>query len=114
MVNLDVEQETRVFKALADPTRRGILEMVARKDVSAGELAAPFAMSAPAISKHLKILETAQLVTRVRDGQTHRFYLNVDSLQLAEERIRRLTGFWNQRLGNLEKYIESKQKEESE
>jgi DNA-binding transcriptional ArsR family regulator len=102
----------RIFKALSDPTRRQILDSVARKDVNASELAAPFRMSAPAISKHLKVLETAGLIDRTREGRIHRFRLQRDSLEAAERSIARLTGFWNQRLENLDKYIESKNKED--
>ena len=102
----------RIFKALSDPIRRQILDSVAHKDVNASELAAPFRMSAPAISKHLKVLETAGLIDRTREGRIHRFRLQRDSLEAVERSIARLTGFWNQRLENLDKYIESKNKED--
>ncbi|MGK0239291.1 MAG: DNA-binding transcriptional ArsR family regulator [Candidatus Pelagisphaera sp.] len=108
MVNSEELRVSRVFKALSDPTRRDILKVVARKEASAGELAAPFDISAPAISKHLKVLESAGLVTRIREGKTHRFQLNVESLKNAEKTIQRLTGFWNRRLVNLDKYLETK------
>ena len=109
MVNLKEDRSNRVFRALADPTRRKILQAVARRDASAGELAAPFSISAPAISKHLKTLEKADLVRRVKEGQTHRFSLNVATLQDAEDTIRRLTGYWNRRLGNLKEFLESEE-----
>jgi len=108
MVNLETDRTSRIFKALSDPTRREILQVVARREASAGELAAPFSISAPAISKHLKVLESADLVTRIREGKTHRFQLNIKALQDAEKTIRRLTGFWNRRLANLDKYLETK------
>ncbi len=110
MVKLSEERVSLVFKALADPTRRRILSAVARKDATAGELASPFQISAPAISKHLKVLESANLVSRLREGQTHRFHLNVSALNSAAETIRTLTGYWNKRLDNLETYITSKRK----
>jgi len=102
----------RIFKALSNPIRRQILDSVAHEDVNASELAAPFRMSAPAISKHLKVLETAGLIDRTREGRIHRFRLQRDSLEAVERSIARLTGFWNQRLENLDKYIESKNKED--
>ncbi len=105
MVKLKDDRTSRVFRALSDPTRRAILQVVASRDASAGELAAPFAISAPAISKHLKVLEAADLVVRKRDGKSHRFHLNVEALQTAEVAIKRLTGFWNRRLENLDKYM---------
>ena len=108
MVKLEEDRTSRVFKALSDPTRREILLVVAQREASAGELSAPFSISAPAISKHLKVLESADLVTRIREGQTHRFRLNVKALQNAERTIQRLTGFWNRRLANLDKYFETK------
>ena len=111
MVKFTEEQLSRVFKALSDPTRRQILDSVARGDATASDLAAPFHMSAPAISKHLKVLERAGLIDRTREGRVHRFRMKRDSLDAAERTIARLTGFWNQRLENLDKYIESKNKE---
>lgn len=108
MVNLSEDRTSKIFKALSDPTRREILQVVANRDASAGELASPFTISAPAISKHLKVLESAGLVVRVREGKSHRFHLNVTALQAAENTIKRLTGYWNSRLENLDKYIKSK------
>lgn len=108
MVKLEDDRTSRVFRALSDPTRREILQVVANRDASAGELAAPFAISAPAISKHLKVLESADLVIRIRDGKSHRFYLNAKALQTAEDTIKRLTGYWNRRLENLDKYVKKK------
>jgi DNA-binding transcriptional ArsR family regulator len=105
MVKLETDRTSRIFRALSDPTRRKILRVVANRDASAGELAFPFSISAPAISKHLKVLEAADLVVRRREGKTHRFQLNAEALQTAEETIKRLTGYWNRRLDNLDKYI---------
>ena len=73
---------TRAFAALADPTRRAILARLATGEASVGELAAPFAMSQPAISKHLKVLEKAGLVSRGRDAQ--RRPVRVEAKPLAE------------------------------
>lgn len=107
MVKLEIDRTSRIFRALSDPTRRKILQVVASRDSSAGELAAPFSISAPAISKHLKVLEAADLVVRTREGKSHRFQLNAKALRTAEETIKRLTGYWNRRLDNLDKYIKN-------
>lgn len=92
---------SRAFQALADPTRRGIVARLAVGDATVGELAAPYEMSLQAISKHLKVLEDAGLVTRSKDAQRRPVHLEPDALdQLtswieryrnqAEERFRRL------------------------
>src|SRR5919109_513959 len=65
-----------VFSALSDPTRRGILERLSQGEASVTELANPFDISLPAISKHLHVLESAGLLTRQREGRTHRLHLN--------------------------------------
>ncbi len=67
-----------VFSALSDPTRRGILELLARAECCVSELAQPFAMSLPAISKHLRVLENAGLIRRRRDGRVHRVTLDAE------------------------------------
>ncbi|MDQ8199892.1 metalloregulator ArsR/SmtB family transcription factor [Pelagicoccus enzymogenes] len=95
MVNRSSLDET--FHALADPTRRAILEEIAKGDPTVGELGRPFAMSAPAISKHLKVLERAGLVTRVREGKVNRFRLNSECLEAACELMRDLSELWRDR-----------------
>jgi DNA-binding transcriptional ArsR family regulator len=109
MVNNE-EHLNKVFQALADPTRRRILSHIARQDASVGELAEPFSISAPAISKHLKKLESAGLINRMKEGKTHRFRLNTQPLQNAETTIKQLTSFWMQRLANLESFLNKAQK----
>ncbi|MDA0350464.1 MAG: metalloregulator ArsR/SmtB family transcription factor [Verrucomicrobia bacterium] len=109
MVNNE-EQLNRVFHALADPTRRRILAKIASSDATVGELAEPFSISAPAVSKHLKTLEGALLINRVKKGKIHRFQLNTQPLQNAQVTINQLTTFWLQRLTNLENLLNSNQK----
>ena len=104
MVNNE-EKLNRVFHALSDPTRRKILERIASSDVTVGELAEPFSISAPAISKHLKTLEQASLINRVKEGKIHRFQMNTQPLQSAQTTINQLTTFWLQRLANLENFL---------
>ncbi len=94
-----------VFHALADKTRRGIVNTLSGGSTSAAVLARPHAMSLPAISKHLKILERANLVRRTVEGRTHRFTLNSAQLNPATEWIKEQQIFWEHRLGNLERFL---------
>jgi DNA-binding transcriptional ArsR family regulator len=92
------------FAALADPTRRAILARLASGEASVTELAAPFAMSQPAISKHLKVLERAGLITRSRDRQRRPCQLAARPLAEATEWLERYRQFWEgsfQRLDDL-------------
>lgn len=109
MVNNE-EHLNQVFHALADPTRRKILQRIASSDATVGELAKPFNISAPAISKHLKTLEKAQLINRVKEGKIHRFQMNTKPLQSAQTTIHQLTTFWLQRLANLESFLNKETK----
>ncbi|MFC4942269.1 ArsR/SmtB family transcription factor [Pseudonocardia sp. GCM10023141] len=82
------------FAALADPTRRAILARLARGEASVGELAEPFAMSQPAISKHLKVLERAGLVSRGRDAQRRPCRLEAQPMREATEWLAGFRAFW--------------------
>lgn len=82
------------FAALADPTRRAILKRLAAGEATVGELAAPFAMTQPAISKHLKVLERAGLVTRGRDAQRRPCRLEAERLRDATEWLAGFRAFW--------------------
>jgi len=82
------------FAALADPTRRAILARLAGGDASVAELARPFAMSQPAISKHLKVLERAGLISRGRDAQRRPRQLEARPLAEATEWLERYREFW--------------------
>ena len=96
---------TSIFAALADPTRRAILERLALGEASAGQLAEPFGISKPAISKHLKVLENANLIVRKKDAQWHRFQLQSDSLKLASDWIARYRQFWEDQFDALADYL---------
>jgi DNA-binding transcriptional ArsR family regulator len=72
---------TRSLRALADPTRRAILQMLSERDMTAGEIAAQFAISAPSVSHHLNVLKNADLVRAERDGQTIVYSLNATVVQ---------------------------------
>ena len=102
---MDSQQLTSVFAALADPTRRAIIERLASGEASAGELAEPFGISKPAISKHLKVLEKAQLIVRKKDAQWHRFQLKSDSLRIASDWIDQYRLFWEDQLEALSQYL---------
>src|SRR5215475_10647468 len=106
MVNYKEANLDRVFQALADTTRRRILRRVAQSNCTVRELAKPFAISAPAISRHLKVLERARMLERVKNGKFHRFRVNTGALNQAQEVIQQLTDFWNQRLDNLEDFLQ--------
>ena len=95
----------RTFTALADPTRRAILARLASGEVSVGEIAAPFDMSLPAISKHLKILEQAGLLERRRDGRTLYCRMEPKPLEDVSEWIARQRAFWEGRLDSLASYL---------
>ena len=89
------------FSALADPTRRAILERLRNGKASVGELAEPFAMSLAAVSKHLGVLERAGLVRRRRDGRTHYCSLRPEALTDALDWIAIYQQFWVQRFDSL-------------
>jgi len=94
------------FGALADPTRRAILARLALGDATVGDLAEPFHVSRPAISKHLRVLERAGLVRREREGRVSRCELDANSMREAAEWIEQYRAFWTNRLGDLKRYIE--------
>jgi len=102
---MDEPTLTSIFGALADPTRRAIIERLAAGEASAGELAAPFGISKPAISKHLKVLENANLIVRKKDAQWHRFQLQSDTLGVASHWISTYRAFWEDRLDALDAYL---------
>src|SRR5580700_5124519 len=94
------------FAALADPTRRVILARLAEGDASVLELAEPFAMSQPAISKHLKVLERAGLVSRSRDAQRRPRRLEAQPLAEATEWLEKYRQFWEGRFQHLDALLE--------
>jgi DNA-binding transcriptional ArsR family regulator len=110
MVKYSEKQTNRLFKALADPTRRQIVEKLAHGEATAGKLAEPFQISAPAITRHLKVLEEAELIGRTRRGKEHHFNFNPEGLKPAQTIIEELTSFWSQRLENLDTFIKQSKK----
>jgi DNA-binding transcriptional ArsR family regulator len=97
-----------LFGALSDRTRRKMVARLARSPATIGELAEPFAMSLPAVSKHVRVLERAGLVRRTIDGRIHRCALERKRLKDANEWIERYTSFWDVTLGSLAAFVEDK------
>ena len=96
------------FTALADPTRRAILELLARRgELPAGDIAAQFAMSAPAVSQHLKVLREAGLVRVERRAQQRIYRLNPEAMRDVEEWAGRLRRVWERRLDALDAFLRS-------
>jgi DNA-binding transcriptional ArsR family regulator len=93
------------FGALADPTRREILVALAAGDRTVGDLAEPFEMSLPAISKHLGVLERAGLITREREGRVRRCHLHREPLSDALQWIAAYGQFWEESLDSLERLV---------
>ncbi len=91
-----------IFSALANPTRRAILDRLTAGDLSAGDLAAPFALSQPTISSHLKVLETAGLVTRGRQANLRPVHLQPAAIAAIDIWIGRYRQLWQQRLDQLD------------
>ena len=104
----------QTFQALADPTRRAILGRLSEGEATAGQLAEPFEMSLPAISKHLKVLEKAGFLIRARDGRVHRCNLDTGPMQAASDWILTYRHFWEGQLGSLARYLEEEQKKKKE
>jgi DNA-binding transcriptional ArsR family regulator len=95
-----------VFGALSDRTRRQLLARLTQSSASITELAGPFAMSLPAVSKHLRVLERAGLVQRTIEGRVHRCSINPAALQRAEHWISEYEALWQHRLDSLADYVE--------
>jgi DNA-binding transcriptional ArsR family regulator len=96
-----------IFGALADPTRRAILARIAHGDATVNELVEPFALSQPTISKHLKVLENAGLISRGRAAQTRPVKLNAEPLQDVEMWLGDFRHFWNESFDRLGTYVEA-------
>lgn len=100
-----MDQLSTTFQALADPTRRAILAELALGERSVTELAAPFDISLPGISKHLKVLEHAGLITRSRDAQWRPCRLEPQALMTVDAWLEEYRALWNARFDRLEEYL---------
>ena len=105
MVNYKHSGLNATFAALADPTRRAILARLSKGEATVGELARPFAMSLPAVSKHLGVLEGAGLVTRRRDGRLMHCGMKADPMAAAAAWISHYRRFWDDQFDALDHYL---------
>src|ERR1700760_2129691 len=106
------DQLSTTFAALADPPRRAILARLALGETSVTELAEPFAMSMPAISKHLKVLEHAGLITRGREAQWRPCQLDAKPLREISDWVEYYRRFWEESFNRLENYLHELQQKE--
>ncbi len=104
---MEAEQLDRMFAALADPTRRRILQQVEHSELTVNEIAAAHAMSLPAVSKHLKVLENAGLLQRTKAGRQYYCSFNPAALRAAVDWLSRTYAFWNEQFDSLEEYFNS-------
>ena len=100
------------FQALADPTRRAILSRLSQGEASVSELAAPFSMSMPAISKHLKVLERANLISRGKEAQWRPCKLEAAPLEAASAWVEQYRAMWEARFDRLDAYLKEVQAKE--
>ena len=111
MVKYSAKILNRTFAALADPTRRRILEHLAQGDKCVTRLARPHAMSLPAVSKHLRVLEKAGLLRRHRYGRVHEMQLEAAPLKQAAQWVEEYRKFWEGSLDRLAEYLEKTNKQ---
>src|SRR5580698_6385083 len=101
------------FQALADPTRRAVLDLLRRGSQPAGEIAGAFPVSRPAISKHLRLLRRAHLVREHREGRHRVYQLNPEPLRAVDSWLEQYRSFWSMSLNNLKSFVEAEYAEET-
>src|SRR5450432_4057289 len=109
---MPMDHLSAAFSALADPTRRAILARLASGETSVGELAKPFEMSLPAVSKHLKVLERAGLIARGREAQWRPCRIEPEALKGVDDWLEDYRDLWNERLDRLGVYLQRLQAKE--
>jgi DNA-binding transcriptional ArsR family regulator len=102
------------FQALADPTRRAVLDLLRRGSQPAGQIASAFPVSRPAISKHLRLLRRAHLVREHREGRNRVYELNPQPLQAVDSWIEQYRVFWTASLNNLKAFVEAEHERETQ
>jgi DNA-binding transcriptional ArsR family regulator len=102
------------FQALADPTRRAVLDLLRRGRQPAGQIASAFPVSRPAISKHLRLLRRAHLVREHREGRNRIYELNPEPLRAVDSWIEQYRVFWTKNLNNLKAFVEAEYARETE
>ncbi|MEM7033653.1 MAG: metalloregulator ArsR/SmtB family transcription factor [Chloroflexota bacterium] len=105
MVNYNSTPLNSTFAALSDPTRRAIIARLAKGSATVKEIAEPFDMSLPAISKHLRILELAGLMVRYKEGRTHHCHLNPEPLRAASTWLADYEQYWQGQFESLAKFL---------
>jgi DNA-binding transcriptional ArsR family regulator len=111
MANLNGDHLSATFSALADPTRRAILARLVQGETSVKELSEPFTISAPSITKHLKVLERAGLIRRSREAHWRPCRLEAAPLRDVSEWVERYRSFWEQRFNRLDLYVSKLQQQ---
>ena len=111
---MPADRLSATFSALADPTRRAILARLALSETSVGELAEPFDMSLPAVSKHLKVLERAGLITRGREAQWRPCRLEPEALKAVDGWLETYRRMWEEKLDRLDEYLAELQGKEKD
>jgi DNA-binding transcriptional ArsR family regulator len=106
----DQARNLTVFGAVADPTRRAILDLLRRGDLSAGEIADRFPVSRPAVSRHLRVLRQAGLLRQSRAAQSRRYALNATPLREVDRWLTAYRVFWGARLHDLKHYVEEQER----
>ncbi len=101
------------FQALADPTRRAVLDLLRRGSQPAGDIASAFPVSRPAISKHLRLLRRAHLVREHREGRHRVYQLNPEPLRAVDSWLEQYRSFWKMNLGNLKTFVEAEYAKET-
>jgi DNA-binding transcriptional ArsR family regulator len=117
LINKNANNEvdiTAVFAALGDPTRRAIVERLARGEATVQELSKPFDISAPAISRHLKVLEQAGLISRGRDAQTRPCRIERAALRKIQDWTVEMKKFWDVSFDRMDEYLEEIMEEKEE
>src|SRR3954449_6397202 len=102
------------FQALADPTRRAVLDLLRRGNQPAGQIASAFPVSRPAISKHLRLLRRAHLVSEHREGRHRVYQLNPEPLRAVDSWLEHYRVFWTNSLNNLKAFVEAEYEKESQ
>jgi DNA-binding transcriptional ArsR family regulator len=110
---MPIDPLSATFSALADPTRRAILARLALGETSVTELAEPFAMSMPAVSKHLKVLERAGLIVRGREAQWRPCRIDAQALKPVDEWLESYRRLWEERFDRLDDYLRELQAQEN-
>src|SRR5271157_613806 len=102
------------FQALADPTRRAVLDLLRRGSQPAGQIASAFPVSRPAISKHLRLLRRAHLVREHREGRHHVYQLNPEPLRAVDSWLDQYRAFWKMNLTSLKAFVEAEHAREAQ